>query len=59
LGIEQINSIYEKILRINIEQDASDENENSTPPANEGTIILDATACSQEIACLSNRFKFT
>jgi transposase, IS5 family len=49
LGIEQINAINEKILGLNLEQKDKDEN-NTEPPENEGTVILDATACPQDIA---------
>lgn len=52
LGIEQINAINEKILGLNLEQkDKEDKDENNNePPENEGTLILDATACPQDIA---------
>lgn len=52
LGIEQINAINEKILGLNLEEDVEqnkDDNDTSLPE-NEGSIILDATACPQDIA---------
>ncbi len=52
LGIDQINAINEKILGLNLEKEdkkESDEDQ-SEPPENNGTIILDATACPQDIA---------
>lgn len=60
LGIDQINEINEKILGLNLGQDAKseeikdhgDDNDDSDnePFVNEGSIILDATACPQDIA---------
>ncbi len=52
LGIDQINLINEKILGLNVEkEDKKDRDEDDSDPLeNSGSIILDATACPQDIA---------
>ena len=59
LGIEQINAINERIAMIkrdilskkaNKSSDSNDENKNDTPNENSGSLIIDATACPQDIA---------
>lgn len=56
LGLEQINAINEKILTVKRELDSKkitstkDKNEDPNAPTHNGSLLIDATACPQDIA---------
>jgi hypothetical protein len=55
LGLEQINAINEKILQVKLKMEqkknpSDQSNNNDEPPTHQGSLIVDATACPQEIA---------
>jgi len=53
LGLEQINAINDRISKIKQEtqsKNSNKEDEDNNPPTHKGTMIIDATACPQDIA---------
>lgn len=55
LGLEQINALNERIAQIKKEmqakkEDATKDSEDDEPNSNKGSLVVDATACPQDIA---------